>query len=188
MRGVSIIVFILTFGVSATTMSATIGASPNIVDALVGGTILIDVVADFTDEATVGGGMDLFYNSGVITYNNFSFASTELPLDDAFSRVPDDLGNKLEGLAFGNFAGIGTAGIVGTLSFTALAPGSFDLTMAVTTDPLKGGDFISAVTFAPMTVDFGSANITVNEVPLPAAAWFFGSALIGLAGIKRRSC
>ena len=26
----------------------------------------------------------------------------------------------------------------------------------------------------------------INEVPLPAAAWLFGSALLGLAGLRRR--
>ena len=26
----------------------------------------------------------------------------------------------------------------------------------------------------------------INEVPLPAAAWLFGSALFGLAGLRRR--
>lgn len=29
-------------------------------------------------------------------------------------------------------------------------------------------------------------EITFNEVPVPAAAWLFGSALIGLAGLKRK--
>ncbi|MEH6591279.1 MAG: VPLPA-CTERM sorting domain-containing protein [Halioglobus sp.] len=29
-------------------------------------------------------------------------------------------------------------------------------------------------------------NVAVSQVPVPAAAWLFGSALIGLAGIKRK--
>jgi hypothetical protein len=29
-------------------------------------------------------------------------------------------------------------------------------------------------------------SLTLTEVPVPAAAWLFGSALLGLAGIKRR--
>jgi hypothetical protein len=32
----------------------------------------------------------------------------------------------------------------------------------------------------------GSVGIIVNEVPVPAAAWLFGSALFGLAGLRRR--
>ena len=26
----------------------------------------------------------------------------------------------------------------------------------------------------------------INEVPIPAAAWLFGSALLGMAGLRRR--
>jgi hypothetical protein len=37
------------------------------------------------------------------------------------------------------------------------------------------------------TVHSGTfAVATLNPVPVPAAAWLFGSALIGLAGIKRK--
>ena len=32
----------------------------------------------------------------------------------------------------------------------------------------------------------GSNTLFVNQVPVPAAAWLFGSALIGLTGIKRK--
>lgn len=32
--------------------------------------------------------------------------------------------------------------------------------------------------------EFGSFLVAPSEVPIPAAAWFFGSALLGLAGIK----
>lgn len=31
-----------------------------------------------------------------------------------------------------------------------------------------------------------TAEVAVNEVPVPAAAWLFGSALVGLAGLRRR--
>ena len=34
--------------------------------------------------------------------------------------------------------------------------------------------------------DFVLDNIQVSNVPIPAATWLFGSALIGLAGIKRK--
>jgi hypothetical protein len=54
--------------------------------------------------------------------------------------------------------------------------------------------FNTAITeFDVTTFDQGGGNnlsnfraYTTSPVPLPAAAWLFGSALIGLAGIKRR--
>lgn len=54
--------------------------------------------------------------------------------------------------------------------------GSFDGTIVGTE---KGGSGLGANT---TTVNW----YVVSEIPIPAAAWLFGSALIGLTGIKRR--
>jgi hypothetical protein len=35
-------------------------------------------------------------------------------------------------------------------------------------------------------VTYGSATVTVNAVPVPAAVWLFGSGLLGLVGVARR--
>jgi hypothetical protein len=48
----------------------------------------------------------------------------------------------------------------------------------------------AAVTAGPMVISFGTTSTTyvanTSAVPVPAAAWLFGSALIGLAGIGRK--
>jgi len=155
--------------------------------------ISIDLLMDFTDDATLGGGMDIFFNDAVLSFLSFDFGSTSLVLDPALTRLPDSdvLPGKLEGMAFGNFGGLSGPGVVGTLTFQAIAVGNSALTMAVTTEALKGGDFISDNTFGPQIVGFGSANVTINTsvVPVPAAVWLLGSGLIGLAGVatKRRN-
>ncbi len=154
--------------------------------------ITIDLLMDFTDDATLGGGTDIFFNATVLSFQSFDFSSTTLVLDPAFGRLPDAdvLPGKLEGMAFGNFGGLSGPGVIGTLTFQAIAVGDSALTMAVTTEALKGGDFISDNTFGPQVVNFGSANVSVvSTVPIPAAVWLFGSGLIGLAGVaaKRRT-
>ncbi len=53
-----------------------------------------------------------------------------------------------------------------TLTITGTVPGT------VAGGGLWGGQYLG--------------NLTVQEVPLPAAAWLFGTALLGLAGIARR--
>ena len=172
--------------------AATVSFGNASVTAGVNDIITIDLLMDFTDDATLGGGTDIFFNDAVLSFQSFDFSSTTLVLDPAFSRLPDAdvLAGKLEGMAFGNFGGLSGPGVIGTLTFQAIAVGDSALTMAVTTEALKGGDFISDNTFGPQVVSFGSANVSVvSAVPIPAAAWLFGSGLIGLAGVatKRRT-
>lgn len=53
-------------------------------------------------------------------------------------------------------------------------------------DPLSGAArTIGPSTTTPPAIGIGSLA-SVSSVPIPAAAWLFGSALIGLAGIKRK--
>lgn len=43
------------------------------------------------------------------------------------------------------------------------------------------------IVFRSGTNAFEYANLATSEVPVPAAAWLFGSALLGLAGVKSRN-
>lgn len=179
----SILFGVVFFGASIA-HAATVSFSPTSVTAGVGDFIKLDVVMDFTGEPTLGGGTDIFYDASVLSFQSFDFGTTTLALDSGFSRSPDVLTNKLEGLAFGNFNGLSGPGTIGTLTFRAIALGDITLTMAVTSEANKGGEFISATTFGPQLVSFGTAGVSI--VPIPAAVWLFGSGLIGLIGVARR--
>jgi len=158
------------------------------VNATLNDIVTIDILMDFTDEPTLGGGTDIFFDPTVLSFQSFDFGSTTLTLDPAFSRVPDLLPGELEGMAFGEFGGLAGPGVVATLTFQAIGLGNSALTMEVTSEALKGGDFVSDVNFLPMVVDFGTANVNVGTavVPIPAALWLFGSGLVGLAGIAKK--
>lgn len=164
--------------------AATVSFSETSVTAGIGDIITLDVLMNFTDDPTLGGGTDIFYDASVLSFQSFDFGTTTLPLDVSFNRTPDELTNELEGLAFGNFNGLTGPGVVGTLTFQAIALGDTSLSMAVTSEALKGGDFISEADYSVQLVTFGSAN--VNVVPVPAAVWLFGSGLLGLVGVARR--
>jgi hypothetical protein len=174
---------LILFGASVA-HAATVSFSDTAVAANVGDTISLNILMDFTDDATLGGGTDIFYDASVLSFQSFDFSTTTLALDPTFSRVPDVLTNELEGMAFGSFAGLTGPGIVGTLTFQAIATGDITLSMAETDNPLGGGSFTSATTFLPQVVSFGTADVAV--VPVPAAVWLFGSGLLGLVGVARK--
>ncbi len=75
----------------------------------------------------------------------------------------------LAGLTGNNWVGGETTGAVLTYNISS--------TQA---NPITGGDIFNN---GALTVTVGSA---VSAVPVPAAAWLFGSALVGLAGIGRK--
>lgn len=165
--------------------AASISFSNTSVTAELGDLITLDVLMDFTGDPTLGGGTDIFYDASVLSYQSFGFTSTSLALDTDFSRSPDVLSNELEGLSFGNFNGLSGPGVVGTLTFQVIAFGDVVLSMAETDNLLAGGAFTSATTFTSQAVNFGTAGVTI--VPVPAAVWLFGSGLIGLVGVAKRS-
>ena len=166
--------------------AASVSFSDTAVTANVGDTITIDILMDFTGDPTLGGGTDIFYDDSVLSFQSFSFGTTTLTLDGAFSRLPDDLPNKLEGMAFGNFGGLSGPGTVGTLTFQAIAVGDITLTMADTSNALAGGAFTSAISYGPQSVSFGSSEVSITNVPVPAAVWLLVSGLLGLTGVARK--
>ena len=63
-----------------------------------------------------------------------------------------------------------------------LAPGSF------TFDATPGEYFVSFFGFADASTSsqLGQYGIEISQVPVPAAAWLFGSGLVALIGLSRR--
>jgi hypothetical protein len=79
----------------------------------------------------------------------------------------------------------------GTLADGGVLP---DFVLGATTTPLFGNSWDSSSFWAFIGVDSDSANerpmyalsSPITVVPIPAAVWLFGSALIGLIGVARR--
>ncbi len=138
------------------------GSPVTSVNAAVGDTVVIDVFADFSTEATCGGSFDIATNDAILTYQSTSFASVTTLQDPDLNRSPDPISNELEGMAFGGIDGVGTFGIVGSLTFTATSIGTFTMSPVASDCVACGGDFISDLTASSMAVSFDSIEVTVT--------------------------
>jgi len=183
---------------SINTNAATIYLEPVTQDTTIGGIATLSLYADGEGIAFLAGGLDLFYDETIVSYNDDFAFDAAFPTDPDFSRPgttgdpdncttdPSALGcsgpGEINGIAFGNFNGIAdTVTLVGTLSFTGLSVGVSPITMA--TNDLPAGDWYD-VDSNLMDVVYGDAEI--NVVPVPAAVWLFGTGLLGLIGVARR--
>ncbi|WP_279245634.1 VPLPA-CTERM sorting domain-containing protein [Candidatus Litorirhabdus singularis] len=76
-----------------------------------------------------------------------------------------------------------TAGTTVSGSITLSKVGAFDLADMATLQLVSGLNFTVPISDDD---DWARLEANVSAVPLPAAAWLFGSALLGLAGVSRR--
>lgn len=162
--------------------AASIDLAPGNQNVTVGDAVKVELNMDFTGDPTLGGGVDVFYDSSLLDFTGFNF-NAALGDDPAFRRLPNELPNELNGLAFGSFGGLAGPVNVGALTFTALAPGHVDFTMMLNDTP--AGGFFSAVTSMPQTVNLTGSALDIHPVPLPAAFWMLLSGLGMLGTLKK---
>lgn len=143
------------------------------------GTGTLELFMDFTDDPTIGGGIDLAL-SGPISFNSFTPSAY-------FSTVPE-AGFTGYGAAaadadfeihFGNFAGLSGLNKLGDVRVNLLGTGAGQVAININS---AFGDFYSTGSIKQI-VSLNGAQ--VNVVPLPATAWLFATGF-GLVGGWRR--
>ncbi len=156
----------------------------------------IDVWMDFGTQAVQGGGFDVLMDMTNVSTLSWTwgadFNAGEQTLDGAQTA------NGYEGIQFDDFAGNGYGGTTGTQSGFALV-GTLSVTLTAAADnllmqiaqPYGTGTFPNC--FAPGAGSGGSGctatnfyDITVSQVPLPAAVWMMLAGIGSLAGFSRR--
>ena len=154
---------------------------------MVGDRITFDLLMNFSDDPTVGGGVDIHYDPAYLEFVRFDFDS-DFRGDPFYNRQPIVIpGGVLSSLSFGDFNGV-SIGKVGMFTFQALERGTSHITLL--SDGLPGdlhlvaGRFFSAVSFSEQAVSFSGATVTV--VPEPEI-WGMLLAGIGLIGWWARS-
>lgn len=164
--------------------AATVSLTPQSPSVALGDQVILQLNMDFGSDDTLGGGFDVFYNHSLISFTSFTFNSGWGD-DPGYHRQPDLELDKLNGIAFGNFGGIGGAHMVGTFVFNTLGAGPANFTLAENDAPTGG--FFSARTFGPQAVTYSGASVNVTSVPLPAAGWLLLSGLGVLGGLRKET-
>ena len=159
--------------------ASTIFLAPTTMTVAPGETFEIEIWMDF-EANTLGGSFDVLYNEQGLVFAAWEAA----PLGDpAFIRPPDDFSGWLSGFSFGDFNDpITGLNLIGTLTMSVLqdAPlGTYQMITSKGVGCINCG-FLDADNFTIIPVEYGSADIVVRPIPLPAALWLLGAALAPL--------
>jgi hypothetical protein len=189
--------------VSSAANAVSVFLQPSTQTVNVGDTFDVELMWDFTGNAAIGGGTDVMWDASAFDWvstvfvDNFGTGAGEFDPqltrcdgsgDEGFCESP----GLIDGLATGNFNGLGDPGpiMIATITFTALAEGTFSIDLAEDVGGI-GGIFVSAVDFQPYDdLTFTGATVTVESggaVPVPAAAWLMLSGMGALLGYRRKS-
>lgn len=170
---------------------ATIGATATPDPVNVGDIVTVNIYGNDFAGGTIGGGFSFSWDTEFLTYDT---SSRTFPSDMTFGQVGNvdsaagtwtnaDV-TSLGGVVGPNFA-------VATITFLAKAA-TAGTAFNVEIGTFGGGSdriWADATGFVDTNPMFTGGSVVinaVNEVPIPAAAWLFGSGLLGLAGLKRR--
>jgi hypothetical protein len=198
-------------GVSGFLMATTVNAadifvSPDSLVGVAGSTINAVVKADFTAEGgSSGGGFELTWDPTRLALDvppsNIGLGIRTILLNQFLADRPGGLTLVTIDQPAGSLnvswstctliSGCDSAGTlfdVYDLQFSVLAgaaTGLSPLTLGINaiSDPWFDAD---GNTLDSSAISYTGATLDVQEVPLPAAVWLFGTGLLGLAGIARR--
>ncbi|OAI11818.1 hypothetical protein A1507_19670 [Methylomonas koyamae] len=169
---------------SFASQAATIGFIPDSASVTTGGTIQIKLVGSDFSNGTFGGGLSVAWDASLLSLQSFdtSVFPGDLGLADVgVDTVIDNNAGKLENLSVASFfQGAPDASFdIAVLTFKGLASGT-SLLQASLGQFSSGFDNIwTDYNNDVIGLQFAPASLNVAAVPLPGAAWLFGSVLLG---------
>lgn len=172
---------------TASAVSITPDASGAVLD--VGQEITVTIIGDFQDDPTLGGGLDIDWDTSVLSL--LSFTPIDWGNDAGFFNPGTVSDGSVDGFAAGNFNGVAGPVDMAVLVFVAVGEGQ-SLHLSDDSDGLAG-PFVSAGSFAIQDVDFGANNdaghisVAASAVPVPAALWLMIAGLGSLLGFRRKA-
>ncbi|TGD75432.1 VPLPA-CTERM sorting domain-containing protein [Mangrovimicrobium sediminis] len=161
------------------TPSASVVTEGDVFDVTIEGT-------DFTD-GTIGGGFSLSWDASVLEVQSYTLTFVG---DQTFGQAGtlDNVAGTLMNADVTSLNGTANAAFqIASITFAAIGTGNTLLDLAIGTFP--GGSprvWADATGFNDTNPLFYDGKVAVNPVPVPAAAWLFGSGLLGLGSLSRR--
>ena len=168
---------------SASSIDVSLSAAPNPVAD--GDTVTVEINLTTTILDIASGAFNITWDSSLLTFTDFSFTPQNAGADFFDFDIATFSPNSIENISFGTFSdGLNNEiSIIGTLTFLAgvIDPSGTSVNIASNGSPWTRGPLGQE----GIELNYTSAVIT-GVVPLPAAAWFFGTSLIGLLAVRRR--
>lgn len=164
--------------------AATISFETASYSASLNGIFNLNIVGtDFLNSAD-GGGVDLSFNRDLINVLSVSINETVWDFGGfgISTGIIDNSLGTVSGIMVNTFSDVGASFTVATIEFRAVGLGVSDLFLnEFSLNPWASGG-------SKINPDHESSLVTVANavVPVPAAAWLFGSGLIGLIGVARK--
>ncbi len=147
-----------------------------------GDELVFEIIADFRDHPTLGGGYDIAFDEAGLAFLDFvGLRYCSWYCDGEYAPGSGVVAN----LGFGRFDPITGPVTVATVTFRFTGGNGDLMNIALQATDGIAGPFISGLDFVtPLDVDFGDAR--VQGVPVPAAWFLMASAIAALGWRGRR--
>ena len=176
---------LLSSGAYASSIDVTLTATPSMGSP--GDLVSLDIDLTVAPADVFAGSFDVFFDSTVLSFQSLDLmaASTNFgvgqlgPIDT--TTTPGVLDNVNLGSLFGFFSQ--GSGSIGTLIFQVISPPPVPTGTSVTLGNQQFVGLLGAIDASEIRL---TGTVITSTVPLPAAFWFFGTALVGLITMKKR--
>lgn len=148
-----------------------------------GGLFTVDLIASgLTTENLAGYDLDIAFDDAMLSFSSYTLGSelTDPVFGDGDLSLGESAGilNLAQISYLLDFSAQPDSFVVATLEFMATGVGA----TALSFNYLDATDDLGGILAATST----DLQLNVSAVPVPAAAWLFGSALLGLIGLRGR--
>ena len=128
-----------------------------------------------------GGGLNISFDASILQVNSVTIDTTVWNFYDSVGAI-DNTSGSISEVRFLTFGSPTNLFDIVSIDFTAIGSGT--TVIGLSEDALN--PFVTTGGVIPGDLSFDNGLVTISAVPIPAAAWLFGSALMGLAGVKRK--